>query len=225
MKVLLFGATGMVGQGVMRECLIDPTVERVVTVGRRSTGDKHPKLGELVFPDLSTLAPLEPQLGGFDACFFCLGVSALGMSESQYSRVTYDLTLSVAKTLLRTSPGLTFIYVSGAGTDSSEKGRAMWARVKGRTENALLSLPFKAAYMFRPGLIVPLHGIRSSTRWYNAAYFVIKPLVPVLEKIAPRTITTTERVGRAMLAVARSGYPTHVLEMGDINRLGASPAP
>ena len=225
MKVLLFGATGMVGQGVMRECLIDPTVERVVTVGRRSTGDKHPKLGELVFPDLSTLAPLEPQLGGFDACFFCLGVSALGMSESQYSRVTYDLTLSVAKTLLRTSPGLTFIYVSGAGTDSSEKGRAMWARVKGRTENALLSLPFKAAYMFRPGLIVPLHGIRSSTRWYNAAYFVIKPLVPVLEKIAPTTITTTERVGRAMLAVARSGYPTHVLEMGDINRLGASPAP
>ena len=210
----------MVGQGVMRECLIDPSVERVVTVGRRPTDDRHPKLGELVYPDLSTLAPLEPQLGGFDACFFCLGVSALGMSESQYSRVTYDLTLSIAKTLLRTSPGLTFIYVSGTGTDSSEKGRAMWARVNGRTENALLSLPFKAAYMFRPGLIVPLHGIRSSTRWYNAAYFVMKPLVPVLERVAPATITTTERVGRAMLAVARNGYQTHVLEMADINRLG-----
>jgi uncharacterized protein YbjT (DUF2867 family) len=223
-KVLVFGATGMVGQGVLRECLIDPSVERVVTVGRRATDDKHPKLGELVYPDLSTLAPLEPQLGGFDACFFCLGVSALGMSESAYTRVTYDLTMGIARTLLRTSPGLTFIYVSGAGTDSSERGRAMWARVKGRTENALLSLPFKAAYMFRPGLIIPLHGIRSSTRWYNAAYFVMKPFVPLLERVAPTTVTTTERVGRAMLAVARNGYPTHILEMADINRLDASRA-
>jgi uncharacterized protein YbjT (DUF2867 family) len=221
-KVLLFGATGMVGQGILRECLIDPSVERVVTVGRHPTGDKHPKLGELVYPDLSTLAPLEPQLSGFDACFFALGVSSLGMSESAYSRVTYDLTMGIAKTLLRTSPGLTFIYVSGAGTDSSERGRAMWARVKGRTENALLSLPFKAAYMFRPGLIIPLHGIRSSTRWYNAAYFVMKPFVPVLERVAPTTITTTERIGRAMLAVARNGYSTHILEMADINRLDAS---
>jgi uncharacterized protein YbjT (DUF2867 family) len=211
----------MVGQGVLRECLIDPSVERVVTVGRRSTGDKHPKLGELVYPDLSTLAPLEPQLGGFDACLFCLGVSALGMTEVQYTRVTYDLTIGVAKTLLRTSPGLTFIYVSGAGTDGSERGRAMWARVKGRTENALLSLPFKAAYMFRPGLIIPLHGIRSSTRWYNAAYFVLKPIAPVLERIAPTIITTTDHVGRAMLAVARNGYPSHILEMADINRLDA----
>jgi uncharacterized protein YbjT (DUF2867 family) len=211
----------MVGQGVLRECLIDSNVERVVTVGRRPTGDKHPKLGELIYPDLSTLAPLEPQLGGFDACLFCLGVSALGMSEAQYTRVTYDLTLGVAKTLLRTSPGLTFIYVSGAGTDSSERGRAMWARVKGRTENALLSLPFKAAFMFRPSLIIPLHGIRSSTRWYNAAYFVLKPLVPLLKRLAPTTITTTERLGRAMLAVARNGYPSHILEMADINRLDA----
>jgi uncharacterized protein YbjT (DUF2867 family) len=211
----------MVGQGVLRECLIDPSVERVVTVGRRSTGDKHPKLGELVYPDLSTLAPLEPQLSGFDACLFCLGVSALGMTEAQYTRVTYDLTMGVAKTLLRTSPGLTFIYVSGAGTDSSERGRAMWARVKGRTENALLSLPFKAAYMFRPGLIIPLHGIRSSTRWYNAVYFVLKPIAPVLERIAPTAFTTTERLGRAMLAVARNGYSSHILEMADINRLDA----
>ena len=152
-------------------------------------------------------------LTGFDACFFCLGVSALGMTEEQYTRVTYDLTMGVAKTLLRTSPDLTFIYVSGAGTDSSERGRTMWARVKGRTENALLSLPFRAAYMFRPGAVMPLHGIRSSTRWYNVAYAVIRPIYPLLRRLAPTMVTTTEQLGRAMLAVARNGYATHVLEM------------
>jgi uncharacterized protein YbjT (DUF2867 family) len=209
----------MIGQGVLRECLLDSGVERVVTVGRRPTGQKHAKLSALVRPDLTTLAPLEPQLIDFDACFFCLGVSALGMSEEQYTRVTYDLTTGVAKTLLRTSPRLTFMYVSGAGTDSSERGRMMWARVKGRTENALLALPFKAAYMFRPGAVMPLHGIRSSTRWYNLMYAIIRPLYPVLSRVAPRMITTTEQLGRAMLAVARNGYPTRVLEMDDINRL------
>ena len=141
------------------------------------------------------------------------------MKEEQYARVTYDLTIGVARTLLRTSPNLTFIYVSGAGTDSSERGRAMWARVKGRTENALLSMPFKAAYMFRPGAVVPLHGIRSSTRWYNAMYKVIRPLYPILRRVAPTMITTTEQLGRAMLAVARNGYERHVLETADINRL------
>ena len=219
MRVLLFGATGMLGQGVLRECLLDSDVTRVVTVVRRPTGQKHAKLSELVQPDLSTLSSLESQLTGFDACFFCAGVSALGMSEAEYTRVTYDLTLAVAKTLLRTSPDLTFVYVSGARTDSSEKGRMMWARVKGRTENALLSLPFRAAYMFRPGAIMPLHGIRSSTRWYNVAYAAIRPIYPLLRRIAPTMITTTERLGRAMLAVARNGYSTHVLEMADINRL------
>jgi uncharacterized protein YbjT (DUF2867 family) len=174
---------------------------------------------ELVQPDLATIGSLEPQLTGFDACLFCAGVSALGMSEEEYTRVTYDLTLGVARTLLRTSPDLTFVYVSGAGTDSSEKGRMMWARVKGRTENALLSLPFRAAYMFRPGVIMPLHGIRSSTRWYNAAYAAIRPIYPLLRRVAPTFITTTEQLGRAMLAVARKGYATHVLEMADINRL------
>jgi uncharacterized protein YbjT (DUF2867 family) len=209
----------MIGQGVLRECLIDSDVARVVTVGRRPTGQKHAKLSELVCPDLANLAPLEPQLTGFDACFFCLGVSVLGMTEEQYTRVTYDLTTSVAKTLVRTSPGLTFIYVSGAGTDSSERGRAMWARVKGRTENALLSLPFKAAYMFRPGAVMPLHGIRSATRWYNAMYLGLRPLYPILRRVAPTMITTTERLGRAMLAVARRGYSGPILEMADINRL------
>jgi uncharacterized protein YbjT (DUF2867 family) len=219
MKVLLFGATGMIGQGVMRECLLDPDVTKLVTVGRRATGQKHPKLSELVQPDLAALGALEPELAGFDACLFTLGVSALGMTEAAYTRLTYDLTMSVAKTLLRTSPELTFIYVSGAGTDSSEKGRLMWARVKGRTENALLSLPFKAAYMFRPGAVVPVHGARSSTGWYNAAYVVVKPLYPVLHRVAPNFITTTEILSRVMVAVARNGYPTHVLEMADINRL------
>ncbi|HCU11739.1 MAG TPA: epimerase [Gemmatimonadetes bacterium] len=221
MRVLLFGATGMIGQGVLRECLIDSDVARVVTVGRRPTGQKHAKLSELVCPDLANLAPLEPQLTGFDACFFCLGVSVLGMTEEQYTRVTYDLTTSVAKTLVRTSHGLTFIYVSGAGTDSSERGRAMWARVKGRTENALLSLPFKAAYMFRPGAVMPLHGIRSATRWYNAMYLGLRPLYPILRRVAPTMITTTERLGRAMLTVARRGYSGPILEMADINRLAS----
>jgi uncharacterized protein YbjT (DUF2867 family) len=211
----------MIGQGVLRECLIDSDVARVVTVGRRPTGQKHAKLSELVCPDLANLAPLEPQLTGFDACFFCLGVSVLGMTEEQYTRVTYDLTTSVAKTLVRTSPGLTFIYVSGAGTDSSERGRAMWARVKGRTENALLSLPFKAAYMFRPGAVMPLHGIRSATRWYNAMYLGLRPLYPILRRVAPTMITTTERLGRAMLTVARRGYSGPILEMADINRLAS----
>ena len=219
MKVLLFGATGMVGQGVLRECLLDSSVTRVVTVVRRQTGRKHAKLDELVQPDLATLASLEPQLTGFDACFFCAGVSSLGMTEEQYSRVTYDLTLGVARTLLRASPDLTFVYISGAGTDSSEKGRMMWARVKGRTENALLSLPFRAAYMFRPGAIMPLHGIRSSTRWYNIIYAAVRPIYPLLRRVAPNMITTTEQLGRAMIAVARNGYATHVLEMADINRL------
>jgi uncharacterized protein YbjT (DUF2867 family) len=221
MKALLFGATGMVGQGVLRECLLDPGVTKLVAVGRHPTGQKHAKLSEVVHPDLAVLAPVESQLTCFDACFFCLGVSSLGMNEEQYTRVTYDLTMSVAKTLMRTSPDLTFIYVSGAGTDSSERGRSMWARVKGRTENALLSLPFRAAYMFRPGAIIPLHGIRSRTRWYNAMYAVLRPLFGVLGRLAPTTIITTEQLARAMIAVARNGYATKILEMADISRLSA----
>ena len=221
MKILLFGATGMIGQGVLREALLDPATTKVVTVGRRPTGQSNPKLAELVSPDLTALSPLESQLVGFDACLFCLGVSALGMTEEAYTRVTYDLTMAVARTLLRTSPNLTFIYISGARTDSSEHGRMMWARVKGRTENALLSLPFKVAYMFRPAAIIPLHGIRSSTWWYNALYVGLRPLYPILSRVAPNSMTTTERLGRAMLAVARSGYSTRILETADINRVAS----
>jgi uncharacterized protein YbjT (DUF2867 family) len=218
MNVLLFGATGMVGQGVLRECLLDPGVERVVAVGRGPSGARHPKLRDVVVPNVAELAGVESELTGFDAAFFCLGVSAVGMSEDRYASLTYDLTLAVAQTLVRTSPQVTFIYVSGAGTDSTERGRAMWARVKGRTENALLRLPFKAAYMFRPGFIQPLHGIRSRTRWYRLAYAITTPLYPLFARFRG-AVTTTEQLGRAMIAVARNGFPKRVLESRDINAL------
>jgi len=216
-NVLLFGATGMIGQAVLRECLLDPGVGRVVTVSRRPTSQSNSKVTEIIRPDLATLAPIENQLTGFDACFFCLGVSALGMTEEQYTRVNYDLTISVARTLLRTSPNVTFIYVSGAGTDGSERGRTMWARVKGRTENTLLSMPFRAAYMFRPAGIQPLHGIRSKTAWVQAIYVAAAPLLTLFNRVAPKYMTTTEQVGRAMIKVAKDGYPQPVLESEDIN--------
>src|SRR5579864_1453935 len=177
MKVILFGATGMVGQGVLRECLRDPRVEAVLAVGRSATGQSHPKLSELVQQDLFAYSANEARLKGYDACFFCLGVSSAGMSEADYRHITYDLTLAAAETLVRLNPAMTFIYVSGAGTDSSERGSSMWARVKGATENALLRLPFKAAYMFRPGVIRPLHGIRSKTPLYRAFYMAAAPLL------------------------------------------------
>ena len=219
MNVLLLGATGMVGQGVLRECLLDATVQRVVTLGRVATGQRHAKLAELVHADLFDLASIESQLTGFDACFFCLGVTSAGMSERDYTQVTYDLTLAVARTLVRLNPQMTFIYVSGMGTDSTEHGRTMWARVKGKTENALLAMPFKAAYMFRPAAIVPLHGVRSKTGWYRAIYAVLTPALPLMKRLFPKYVTTTEQVGRAMLRVARNGYRTPVLEGLDIDRL------
>jgi len=218
-NVLLFGATGMVGQGVLRECLLDPGVERVVAVGRSATGRESPKLRELVVPDVANLAGVEGELHGFDACFFCLGVSSLGMAEERYRQLTYGLTLAVARMVARANPGLTFVYVSGAGTDSTERGRSMWARVKGETENELLRLPFKAAYMFRPGAIVPLHGVRSKTGWVRLMYAAAAPVVPLWQRLSPGTITTSEQMGRAMLRVARDGYPSPILETRDINRL------
>jgi uncharacterized protein YbjT (DUF2867 family) len=217
MKVLLFGATGMVGQGVLRECLLDPDVTNVLSVGRAATGQDHPKLREIVHKDLSDVSSLAGEMAGHDACFFCLGVSSAGMTEETYTRLTYDLTLAVAEVLAKESPGITFVYVSGEGTDGTEHGRSMWARVKGRTENALLRLPFKAAYMFRPGLIQPMHGIKSKTRLYRAVYAVTGPLLPLLKAVAPKHVTTTEQVGRAMLEVAKHGADKRVLETPDIN--------
>ena len=210
----------MVGQGVLRECLSDPEVRAVVAVGRSANGQQQQKLRDVVTPDLMDLSGVESQLTGFDACFFSLGVSALGRNEEKYSKVTYDLTLYVARTLGRLNPGITFIYVSGTGTDSTERGRVMWARVKGRTENALLALPFKT-YMFRPGAIIPLHGIRSRTGWYNTLYTIATPLYPVLRRFFPSAVTTTEQVGKAMIAVARGGYSKRVLETPDINSVSS----
>ena len=216
MKVILFGATGMVGQGVLRECLLDPGVESVLAIGRTATGQRHEKLQEIMQGDLFGLSPIEARLSGYDACFFCLGVSAAGMTEQEYRRVTYDLTISAAETLARLNPAMTFIYVSGAGTDSTERGRMMWARVKGQTENALLRMPFKAAYMFRPAYIQPLHGIRTKTALYGALYAVMAPLYPLWKLLLPNYVTTTECLGRAMIEVARRGAPKPVLASQDI---------
>jgi uncharacterized protein YbjT (DUF2867 family) len=220
-KVIVFGATGMVGQGVLRECLLDPDVTSVLVIGRTATGQEHPKLREIVHRDLLDLSAIEGDLSGWDACFFCLGVSSVRMSETDYRRITYDLTMSVARTLAAHNPDMTFVYVSGQGTDSTERGRSMWARVKGETENALIALPFQA-YAFRPGYIQPMHGVTSKTRWYAVAYRLIgTPLYPVLRRLFPGSATTTEQVGRAMLAVARRGAPKRVLETRDINALTA----
>jgi Predicted nucleoside-diphosphate-sugar epimerases len=213
---MIFGATGMVGQGVLRECLLASDVERVLIVGRTASGVTHAKLRELRVPDLMDYSAVEADLSGFDACFFCLGVSSAGMSEAQYARITHDLTLAAAEVLARLNPQMTFVYVSGVGTDSSERGSIMWARVKGRTENALRRLPFKASYMFRPGVIQPMHGARSKTRVYAVTYLLAGWLLPLLRAMSPRRVLTTESVGRAMLAVARRGAPQVVLEPGDI---------
>jgi uncharacterized protein YbjT (DUF2867 family) len=220
MKAIIFGATGMIGQGVLRECLLDPSVERVLTIGRTSTGQQQPKLRELAVKDFSTLAGGDIDLSGYDACFYCLGVTSAGMSEADYCRVTYDMTLDAARALVARNPGMTFIFVSGAGADSSERGRIMWARVKGATENALMALPFKAVYVFRPGFVQPLHGIVSRTTMYNVFYRLIGPIYPALKALVPNYITTTETMGRAMIAAAAHGSAKRIHENPDINVLG-----
>ncbi len=221
MKVLIFGATGMVGQGVLRECLLDGAIEAVQVVGRSAPGVRDLKLHEVVQPDLYNYSGIEAELKGFDACFFCLGVSSAGLSEQQYEHVTYTLALAAAEALSRLNPAMTFVYVSGAGTDSSEQGKIMWARVKGKTENALLRLPFKAAYMFRPGVIQPAHGERSKTSAYRIGYAIAKPVLPLLHWLFPRYVLTTEEIGRAMIRVAKHGTPKKVLESWDIRECAA----
>jgi uncharacterized protein YbjT (DUF2867 family) len=215
MKVLIFGATGMVGQGVLRECLQAPDVELTVALGRTPTGITKPGFREIVHRDLWSYAAIEASLAGLDACFFCLGVASNGRSKMEYERITYDLTMAAAKTLSRLNPEMTFIYVSGSGTDSTEHGWMRWAQVKGRTENALLRLPFKA-YMFRPGFIEPMDGIQSKTPLYRVFYSLGKPLFPLLRRWLPNQVVSTRDMGQAMLAVARNGYEKRILETRDI---------
>lgn len=218
MKVLIFGATGMVGQGVLLECLRDPGVELIVTVGRTPTGVKDGKVQEIVHQDLGSYAGMEEALAGFDACFYCLGVASSGMKEADYERITYGFTVAAAEMLARVQPGMTFIYVSGSGTDSSEHGRMMWARVKGKTENTLLRMNLKA-FLFRPGFIQPLDGIESKTEMYRRFYKVVGPMMNGLRRVAPSLVLTTRDLGLAMLAVARNGYERHVLESRDLRRV------
>jgi uncharacterized protein YbjT (DUF2867 family) len=212
-KVILFGGTGMVGQGVLRECLRDPDVTEVLAVTRSASGQQHAKLREIVHEDFNDFSALS--LDG-DACFWCLGVSSTGVSEADYTRITYDYTIAAAKVLAR--PTMTFIFVSGAGAD----GNAMWARVKRRTEDALFAMPFKQVYVFRPGMIQPLHGITSRTRLYNVLYPLLSPLILVAKLVAPQFVTTTEQVGQAMLRISRNGFPKNVLGNPDINAASRS---
>lgn len=219
-KLVLFGASGMVGQGVLRECLRADDVTEVVLVVRAPTGQTHAKLREVTPKSFTDLSPLASSFTGVDACMFCLGVSAAGMPEADYTHVTYDLALAAARAIHAANSKATFIYVSGGGTDSTEKGRTMWARVKGRTENELLRM-FERAFMFRPGLIRPMHGEVSKTPVYRATYRVLGPALGVLQRLAPRYVTTTEIVGRAMLAAVRRGADRPVLENADINALAS----
>jgi len=219
-NVVLFGGSGMVGQGVLIECLDDPEVRRIVSVVRRPTGVTHAKLTEIVHADFLDYTAIDPALRDADACFFCLGVSSVGMKEEDYRHVTYDFTMAAAQTLHRLNPKLAFIYVSGAGTDSTEKGRSMWARVKGKTENDLTGL-FERAYMFRPGYIHPVKGVSSKTGWVRVAITVLRPLGFVLKQL-PGVGTSSDVLGRAMIAAVRSGAPSHAVEIREINTLGAA---
>ena len=215
MKVLLFGATGMVGRGVLLECLRDAEVTLVVTVGRTATGERNSKLREIVHRDLLDYAGMEASLAGFDACFFCLGVSSSGMKEADYERVTYGFALAAAEMLSRVNPGMAFVFRVGPGADSSEKGRTMWARVKGRAENALLRLPLNV-YVFRPAFIEPMDGIESKTPSYRVMYKIARPLFPLLRRALPNQVLTTQQIGQAMLGVARQGFAKRILGARDI---------
>jgi uncharacterized protein YbjT (DUF2867 family) len=219
MKVILFGASGMVGQGVLRQCLIDPDVESVLSVARSPSKLQYQKLREIVHKDFTDFSSIENELTGFDACFYCLGISSAGMTEQDYHRITYDFAMAAAHTLVKLNPRIIFIFVSGAGTDSTEQGRSMWARVKGKTENALLKLPFQRKYMFRPGYIQPMHGAVSKTKIYRAVYIVLGPFYPILKKIFPKYVTNTEQIGRAMLHVVKHGASKTILESSDINQM------
>jgi uncharacterized protein YbjT (DUF2867 family) len=221
MNVVVFGATGMIGQGVLRECLRDTAIHRVVTVGRTPPPVADPKLRALTVPDLFDLSSVASDLTGLDVCFYTIGVTSLGTTEAEYTRITHDLTVAIAKQLLAQNPALRFVFVSGRGTDSSEKGSVMWARVKGRTENDLFRMPLKSVTVVRPGLVVPGHGIRSRTGWYNFFYTVMRPLLPLFKGLAPGYVTTTEQLGQAMIRFARGDFDRRIVQGRDLVRAGA----
>jgi uncharacterized protein YbjT (DUF2867 family) len=221
MNVILFGASGMVGSGVLSVCLRDPQVASVLAIGRSPTGRADPKLREIRHTDFFNYSGLESEFAAANACYFCLGVSSLGLDEPTYTRLTYDLTLAAARAMAAANPAMTFCYVSGTGTDSTEHGRRMWARIKGRTENHLLGLGFRGVYMFRPGYIHPVDGARSKTVWVRALYLVLGPIIARIMRARGRGMVTTTSMGQAMLAVTRHGYPTHILEPADILKAAA----
>ena len=214
-RAIITGATGMVGEGVLHECLQHPDVEQVLIINRKPSGVAHPKLKEIIHPDFFNLSPLEGELSNYNACFFCLGVSSVGMSEADYHHLTYDLTMHLAQILARLNPQMVFCYVSGAGTDSTERGRSMWARVKGKTENHLLQLPFKEAYMFRPGYLHPTPGLKNTLKYYRAFTW----LYPVLRRFFGKYVSTLQELGLAMINAAAKGYHKPVLEVKDIVKL------
>jgi hypothetical protein len=215
LRAIITGSTGMVGEGVMHECLLHSNVESVLVINRRTCGVTHAKLREIIHPDFSDFSDIENELTGYNAAFLCMGVSSIGKTEEQYRHITYDLTMALARTLSRLNPGMTATYVSGVGTDSSEQGRTMWARVKGKTENDLMSLPFKKAYAFRPGYIQPTPGL---TKTYTM-YKFFDPLYPLLKRIMPKYVCTLREIGLAMINAVAIGYESPIVEVADIKKL------
>jgi len=219
LRAIFTGATGMAGHATLLECIENAEVEEVLVINRSALGLKHPKLKEVIHKDFFDLASINKQLSGFNTCYFCIGVSSVGMSEEKYHHFTYDLTVSFAETVAKLNEGLTFCYVSGAGTDSSEAKTTMWARIKGKTENKLLSMPFKSAYMFRPGYIQPMKGVKTRVFIYQIAYKVLSPLYPILKRVFPNGVTSSAQLSRAMISVSKSGFPKKILETSDINSI------
>ena len=219
MKVIITGSTGLIGKGVLLESLKDDRISSILVINRESVGIHHPKLKEIIHTNFFELKSVEEELAGYDACFFCLGISSYRMSEQMYTKITYDLTINFARTLLEHNNKMIFCYVSGAGTDSSEKGRMMWARVKGKTENDLLKIGYTAAYMFRPGYIQPIGDVKSKTPMYNQFMTILKHFYPIIKAVFPKHTTTTENIGKAMINVALEGHKKKHLESSDINSL------
>jgi len=219
MKVIITGATGMIGKGVLLECLDSPEVNEILVITRNSLNMDHPKLKEIIHHDFSDYSDIKERLSGFDACFFCLGISAVGLKEDEYRRITYDFALALARTLVNQNPGMTFTYVSGVGTDSTEKGRVMWAKVKGKTENDLLKLGFRQAYMFRPGMIVPKRGVETRTPLYRFMYRYFMWLVNLIKIFSPKSVVDTVLIGRAMINAVAKGYSKNILTPADILEL------